>query len=371
MTTHNPLPLSNSQFPANTSHTEDEIDLLELFGTLWRQKIKIAVVMTLTTLVAGIYAFTAEEVWTSKAKFDQPRLEEINNYYTVTQQLKRILQSPTIGDISLEPQKIIEDVYTEFTKQIDSDDLREEFWLGSDYYAKKIKTTEKEKVLKVLLDNNLKTEIADNAKIVHSSISLRADSAPAAKKLLNEYIRKINNEVWRNKKSELNISIEQLKADLSAEKKHIEFLAITENKNEIRESKKARNIAEKANIKDFNANTIQGNVNVINKTDMLFFLGTKSLDAKINNLIKLPPTLPVRYYQIEKTLSELEALPQLKTQDIKSYRFLMSPSEPMTKDKPKKALLLGLGALLGCMLGVVLVLLQQALNQKKMLERSL
>ena len=45
------------------------------------------------------------------------------------------------------------------------------------------------------------------------------------------------------------------------------------------------NIAEKANIKDFSIGAMQGNVNV-NSSDMLFFLGTKALDAQIDNLTK-------------------------------------------------------------------------------------
>lgn len=108
MTQQNLLPVPDGQrvtaYPRGRGG-EDEIDLIELFQTIWSQKAKIALVTLVTTLAAGIYAFTAEEVWTSKAVFDQPKLAEINEYYTVTQQLKRILQSSTIGDVALEPKK--------------------------------------------------------------------------------------------------------------------------------------------------------------------------------------------------------------------------------------------------------------------------
>ena len=97
---------------------------------------------------------------------------------------------------------------------------------------------------------------------------------------------------------------------------------------------------------------------------MLFFLGTKALDAKINNLTKNPLILPVRYYQVEETLSELKKLPSLKNMNIKSYRYLMSPREPVTRDKPKKAMILVLGALLGGMIGVMITLLQHALRRR-------
>lgn len=116
--------------------------------------------------------------------------------------------------------------------------------------------------------------------------------------------------------------------------------------NSIEISRNAKNIAEKANIKDFNMNAIQGNANVA-QTDMLFFLGTKALDAQLDNLVNKPSILPVRYYQIEQILAELRQLPSLKNINAKSYRYLMSPREPVTKDKPKKALILVLGAVLG------------------------
>lgn len=361
------LPISDGRQVSSYLRAEDEIDLIELFQTLWSQKAKIALVTLITTLAAGVYAFTSEEVWISKAVFDQPKLEAVNDYYTVTQQLKRILQSSAIGDVALEPKKITEDVYSEFTKQIDSDDLRREFWLASDYYADKIKDetsdVEKLKILNRLVKENIEFELADGKKIMYPSISLSASSALMAKKLLEQYIEMVNGSVWQQKISELNFSIAQQIADLENEKKQIEFNAVTQKDNDIKISKNAKNIAEKANIKEFNINAIQGNANVA-KTDMLFFLGTKALDAQLNNLMHNPLILPVRYYQIEKILSDIKKLPSLKNKKVKSYRYLMSPQEPITKDKPKKGLILVLGALLGGMLGVMMTLLQHALRRR-------
>ena len=367
MSQQNPLPLSDGQRATAYPRAEDEIDLIELFQTIWSQKAKIALVSLITMLAAGVYAFTAEEVWTSKAVFDQPKLEEINEYYTVTQQLKRILQSAKIGDVALEPKKITEDVYSEFMKQIDSDDLRREFWLASDYYAGKIKdknsAADKSKILNNFLENNIRTEVVDDKKVLHPSISLSVESAAMAKMLLEQYLKQLNEKVRQQKISELNIAISQLVANLEAEKKRIKFDVETKRNNDIKNAKNAKNVAEKANIKDFNVNAIQGSAN-IGQADMLFFLGTKALDAKINNLTKNPLILPVRYYQVEETLSELKKLPSLKNMNIKSYRYLMSPREPVTRDKPKKAMILVLGALLGGMIGVMITLLQHALRRR-------
>lgn len=368
MSQQNFLPVPDGRLATVYPRAEDEIDLLEMFQTIWSQKAKIALVTLVTTLAAGVYAFTAEEVWTSKAVFDQPKLAEINEYYTVTQQLKRILQSSTIGDVALEPKKITEEVYSEFIKQIDSYDLRKEFWLDTDYYAEKIKGQEsnsaKSMILNELIDYSIKAEFVDGKKITNPSISLSADSAAMAKKLLEQFFHKVNERVWEHKKNELGIAISQLVADLEAEKTHIKFDVETQKGNVIKTSRNAKNIAEKANIKDFNMNAIQGNANVA-QTDMLFFLGTKALDAQLDNLVNKSSILPVRYYQIEQILSDLKKLPSLKNMNVKSYRYLMSPREPVGKDKPKKAMILVLGALLGGMLGVMIVLVQHALRLRR------
>lgn len=362
------LPQTNMPYPYPMAYQDnDEIDLVELFRTLWKQKAKIALITAVTTLAAGVYAFTAEEVWTSKAVFDQPKLEEVNEYYTVTQQLKRILQKSTIGEVALEPEKITHDVYSEFRKQLDSGDLRKEFWLTSDYYAEKIKDktaeVDKLKILDNLLEDNIKIEIADGKKIMYPSVMLSADSASTAKKLLDQYFNKINENVWQEKFAELNTVISQEVADIENEKKRIIFNVEAQKNNNIKLSENAKNIAEKANIKDFNINAIQGNANV-DKTDMLFFLGTKALDAQINNLTSKPLILPVRYYQIEQILSEIKTLPSLNNINVKSYRYLMSPGEPVTKDKPKKALILILGFVSGILISFVGVLLSLKIKKQ-------
>ncbi len=56
--------MTNKEFPQQANmpypypmayQDDDEIDLIELFRTLWKQKAKIALVTAVTTLAAGIY----------------------------------------------------------------------------------------------------------------------------------------------------------------------------------------------------------------------------------------------------------------------------------------------------------------------------
>lgn len=366
--------MNNKEFPQQTNmpypypmayQDNDEIDLIELFRTLWKQKAKIALVTVATTLVAGIYAFTAEEMWTSKAVFSSPKLEEINDYYTVTQQLKRILQKPAMGVIALGPETIAQEAYDEFKKQLDSNDLRKEFWLTTDYYAEKVKdktsASDKFEILNELVEKNITFELTDGKKILHPSVILSADNALESKVLLEKYLNKVNEKVWQDRITELNTVLSQEVADLTHEKQRIIFNAETHRDNNIKISENARNIAEKANIKEFNINAIQGNANV-DKTDMLFFLGTKALDAQIDNLKNKPVTLPLRYYEIERILSEIKKFQSVSKIKVKGYKYLMSPNEPTKKDKPKRVLILVLGFFVGITFGCLWILLEQVFH---------
>lgn len=366
--------MTNKEFPQQANipypypmpyQDNDEIDLVELFRTLWKQKAKIALVTAATTLAAGIYAFTAEEVWTSKAVFSPPKLEEINNYYTTTQQLKRILQKSTIGAITLGSETIANEVYEEFKQQLDSDDLRKEFWQTTDYYAEKIKdkTSENDKseILNELTEENIKFEVADGKKVLHPYVTLSANSFSEAKILLEKYLSKVNEKVWQDRMIELNTVLAQEVADLTHEKERIIFNAKTYRDNNIKISENARNIAENASIKEFNINAIQGNANV-DKTDMLFFLGTKALDAQIDNLRNKPVTLPLRYYEVERILSEIKKIKSVSEIKVKGYKYLMSPNEPTKKDKPKRVLVLALGFFVGIAFGCLWILLEQVFH---------
>lgn len=358
--------MNNKEFPQQANipypypmayQDNDEIDLVELFRTLWKQKAKIALITAATTLAAGIYAFTAEEVWTSKAVFDAPKLEEIGSYYEFTQQLRRTLQKPTIGAITLIPDQVTKEVFTEFQKQANSIDLRREFWQQSDYYQNLVKDikSEKDKAKKLdnLIEKNINFVPIDEQKIKFPSISLSVSDAATAKELLTKYVDKLNEKVWKSKSTELKIVLKEEVAELENEKKLLEFRAETDRNNSIDITRKAKSVAEKANIKELNLSAMQGNANVSSR-DMLFFLGTKALDAQIDNLVNKPVTMPVRYYEVERMLTELKKLPEFNV-DIKSYRYLQAPSEPLTKDKPKSILILVLGVAFGVIIGAIYV----------------
>lgn len=342
----------------------DAIDLIELCREFWQNKAKIALITTITTLAASVYAFTAEEVWTSKAVFDAPKLEEIGSYYEFTQQLRRTLQKQTIGAITLVPDLITKEVFTEFQKQANSIDLQRDFWLQSDYYHNLVKDKksekEKEKKLNELIEKNISLIEANDQKIKFPSISLSANNSASAKELLESYVEKLNDKVWKSKRLELNTVIKEEIAELENEKTLLEFRAETERKNSIEVITKARRVAEKANIKELNLSAMQGNANV-NSGDMLFFLGTKALDAQIDNLVNKPNTMSTRYYEVTRILKVLNKIPEF-SEDIKSYRYLQAPNKSMQRDSPNRVVIMLFGFGSGFFIGFILLYIRKAIN---------
>ena len=214
-----------------------------------------------------------------------------------------------------------------------------------------------------LIEKDITVVPVDDQKIKFPSISLSVNDATTAKELLNQYVDKLNDKVWKSKSAELNTVLKEEVAELENEKKLLEFRAETDRKNAIEVIGKAKNVAEKANVKELNLTAMQGNANV-NSADMLFFLGTKALDAQIDNLKNRPITMPTRYYEVERMLAALKNPPEFKV-DIKSYRYLQAPDEPLTKDKPQKGLILLLGTLLGIIGAGIGILVFSSLNKKR------
>ena len=84
--------------------------------------------------------------------------------------------------------------------------------------------------------------------------------------LLQQYVDLINKRVWGNKEKELKSILEEQVSDLQNEQQLIRFKVESERSNAIQLLEKAKNIAEKANIRDFIIGAMQGNANV-NSTD--------------------------------------------------------------------------------------------------------
>jgi LPS O-antigen subunit length determinant protein (WzzB/FepE family) len=94
-------------------------------------------------------------------------------------------------------------------------------------------------------------------------------------------------------------------------------------------------------------------------------LGSKGLEEKVKALesVKNLSVIEPRLQQITAKLDMLSNLKINRNADFQTFRFLENVEQPITRDKPKRALIVFIGAFLGGFLGVVIVLVRFAFRK--------
>ena len=87
-------------------------------------------------------------------------------------------------------------------------------------------------------------------------------------------------------------------------------------------------------------------------------LGKKYLRAQIEALTEKGKIYSTRYYQIDSQIKQLEPLlEQAKNIKAQAYHYHASPDYPVRRDKPRRAIVLFIGAILGLFISFVFILL--------------
>lgn len=370
--------MTNKEFPQQANipypypmpyQDNDEIDLVELFRTLWKQKAKIALVTAATTLAAGIYAFTAEEVWTSKAVITAPKASDMGEFYLLAQNLERnapMIMTPDGVQTKTEDAKQLQfanlqtNLYKEFKDALNSQDERREFFVSSDYYKEKIKgkpERDQKVILKEITEKDIKYTAADDVKKTFDTIALSADTSKQSQILLQQYIASVNATVVKNNEHELTLLLNKFRQDLAAEAKALETSAEDMLKLQIKNVSDALAQAKEMNLIEPSANLP---IDISDST--MYLLGSKALSAKLASLKVSEPTLAKRYFDVQQQLKILNGI-KISSVTGQVFGFVDMPDEPVTKDKPKRALILVLGAILGAILGCMIALMLHAFRK--------
>ena len=349
----------------------NEIDLVELFRTLWKQKAKIALITAATTLGAGIYAFTAEEVWTSKAVITAPKASDMGEFYQRAQNLERnspMVMTPDGVQIKIEdakqlqPSNLRNSLFDDLRRELESENGKRQFAVTTDYYQNKIKgkpEREQKLILQNIVENNINYSVADEKKIKFDTISFSANSPQQAQLLLQQYLEYLNNKVIKNNESELKLLLNKFHQDLSAEANSIRNSA--EDQLKLKINAVTFGLAQ---AKDMNMSEPAANLPAEITDATMYLLGSKALMTKLALLQVSEPVLPSRYFEIQQQLKALNTI-NITSTNGKSFTYVDEPSEPVTKDKPKKALILMLGIILGFMLGFMYVFCVAIINKKQ------
>ena len=197
----------SSQSKMNT--TNDEIDLIELVKALWDKKIWIIISAFIFTAIAGVYAFTAKEKWTSNATVIGPRITELGNLLPIRAEYARI-----IGNTEFSSGGLAKSLHDNFRHFLLSDDLKKEFieqsrWVKIQVEGKS--EQEKRKFIADLITEYLQVHKPDNDKTELEEIGLKlsfsAETPEEAQNILMQYIDYVNNYVVKEFNNEFKVGL--------------------------------------------------------------------------------------------------------------------------------------------------------------------
>ncbi len=151
----------------------------------------------------------------------------------------------------------------------------------------------------------------------------------------------MNAKVVKNNEYELKLLLNKFRQDLAAEAKTLETSADDMLMLQIKSVSDSLAQAKEMNLIETSANLP---TDISDST--MYLLGSKALSAKLASLKASEPTLAKRYFDVQQ---QLKTLNEIKNSSVtgQAFGFIDMPDEPVTKDKPKRVLILIGGALLG------------------------
>ncbi|MEZ8511483.1 LPS O-antigen chain length determinant protein WzzB [Vibrio splendidus] len=354
--------------------SNDVINLRELLKALWDGKLVIILIVAVFTASSVVFALLSQEWWSSNAKVTKAQPYEIAAYQ---QQVK---QYQPVFDIYQDDGTVL--VSKDLDSLVDSDVLFQRFVNAFNSTNNKRNfldnSVEFQEYQSSMLSNSSDMEVGDTRvrysawfnKISASKVdkndrnspqivSFQTETKESSFNLLTAYILATESKVHQDAFNNLNAVVSGKRNELIQQKRILESQASNQLLVETERAKYAAQIAKSAGV-DRPIQT--GNEKELFSID----LGAKGLDAKIRALesVKNLSVIEPRLQQLNAKLEMLGHLEIDRTVEFQTFRYIENVEQPITRDKPKRSLIVVLGTLLGGVLGVVIVLIRFAFRKE-------
>lgn len=360
----------------NPFPTNDEIDLRVLFKALWDGKLLIITTTLVFAVVAVLFAMTSQEWWSSTAKVTRPQAQDMAEYRQQVKQFQPVFdvyQDDGTVLVSEELDDLIDSevLFNRFVDAFNSSNNKRRFLESSEEFQQfkekigsELNDEELIKATRILYSEwfgkiSAKAENL-NSEMTPYNISFQSTTSESSYLLLVNYIKIIKIKAHQDALNNLEAMVSAKKNELVQQKRILEAQAQNRLLVEADRARYALSIAKAAGV-TFPIQT--------NGSRELFGIdmGSKALAAKVEALssIKNLSVIEPRLQQINAKLQMLKDLKVDRSIDFQTFRFLESVEQPITRDKPKRALIVIFGTLLGGMLGVAIVLIRFAFRQEQ------
>ncbi|MNQ22657.1 Ferric enterobactin transport protein FepE [compost metagenome] len=330
----------------------DEIDLRELILVLWRQKLLILIITALFAAMGVGYALFAPQQWSATAVIAEPKPEDLMPMQKVA------MQAVALGLKDFPSGKSL---YQEFVQEFNAYENRRNYLKSSPLFAEFAK-------VQGLDDKAQRRWLRDWGKLVTAQpvdkkgeepgveLTFAAPTAESSLVMLEgyvDYITKLQQKQLVHRLGE--------QRDLQLEGMNTQYVIMREDtkralQQEISELALANRVAKAAGV----AAPLE---NYDTQERLSISLGSKGLEEKL----VLLKALDLELYQpkLQSLQVQMARLKRVSLEGItfRPFSYLDAPDEPMSRDKPKRPLIVVLATLLGGMLGVGIVLIRHAFRR--------
>ncbi|EAA4027721.1 LPS O-antigen length regulator [Salmonella enterica subsp. enterica] len=353
---------AGSSLPPANSH---EIDLFSLIEVLWQAKRRILATVFAFACVGLLLSFLLPQKWTSQAIVTPAESVQ-------WQGLERTLTALRVLDMEVSVDRA--SVFNLFIKKFSSPSLLEEYLRSSPYVMDQLKGAQiDEQDLHraiVLLSEKMKAVDSNAGKKNETSLftswtlSFTAPTREEAQKVLAGYIQYISDIVVKETLENIRNQLE-IKTRYEQEKLAMDRVRL---KNQLDANiQRLHYSLEIANAAGIKRPVYSNGQAVKDDPDFSISLGADGISRKleiekgVTDVAEIDGDLRNRQYHVEQ-------LAAMNVSDVKftPFKYQLSPSLPVKKDGPGKAVIIILAALIGGMMACGGVLLRHAMVSRKM-----
>ncbi|EJC0946012.1 LPS O-antigen length regulator [Salmonella enterica] len=354
--------LAGYSLPPANSH---EIDLFSLIEVLWQAKRRILATVFAFACVGLLLSFLLPQKWTSQAVVTPAESVQ-------WQGLERTLTALRVLDMEVSVDRA--SVFNLFIKKFSSPSLLEEYLRSSPYVMDQLKGAQiDEQDLHraiVVLSEKMKAVDSNASKKNETSLftswtlSFTAPTREEAQKVLAGYIQYISDIVVKETLENIRNQLE-IKTRYEQEKLAMDRVRL---KNQLDANiQRLHYSLEIANAAGIKRPVYSNGQAVKDDPDFSISLGADGISRKleiekgVTDVAEIDGDLRNRQYHVEQ-------LAAMNVSDVKftPFKYQLSPSLPVKKDGPGKAIIIILAALIGGMMACGGVLLRHAMVSRKM-----
>ena len=337
-----------------------EIDLLGLLDVLLAAKKRIVTIVLAFAVVGLAIAFLIPQKWTSKAVITPAEQTQWNT-------LRQMMVTLQVLDVDAKVSH--GDVFNLFIKKFQSQSLLEEYMKTSPYVMSQLEGTEVDPLElhravvniaeKMKATDNTQVKDADKAPYTSWTLSFTAPTAGDAQTVLEGYInyisRIVEQETMENIRNQITLKTKVVQQQLELDRVRLTNIHNTN----LQRLNYSLEVANAAGIKK----PVYSNGQAVkDDPDYSVALGADGIAQKlqIEKNLKDVAELNADFQNREFYLAQLQKL-SLEDVKLEPFRYQLSPSLPVKKDGPGKALIVLLAGILGGLFACGSVLLREAM----------